>query len=161
MQTHWVSFNHWVSTIPLTHQTGHRILCEQDGTVHLHAIAPTLVYDKARVTLIAGYQKFMVLPWIVSTNSKFMCFAMEYMIYVVNTLINWKSTSMEIEFRSITDIATEIDWLILVFAELGISITSTIWCENLDATHSANNLKFHMKIKHMGLDFNFIWEYVE
>lgn len=50
-----------------------------------------------------------------------------------------------------------------MFVELGIKVNtpSTMWCNNLGATQLESNSMFHTKMKHPGLDFNFIQERVE
>lgn len=67
------------------------------------------------------------------------------------------------EFQSITDIVAEIDWLVYVFKELGVTMMtpSTIWCDNIGATHFTSNSAFHTKMKHVALDFNFVQECVK
>lgn len=66
---------------------------------------------------------------------------------------------MEAKFRSIASTEADIDWLASMFIELGTKVsTPMIWCDNLSATQFAPNLTFHMKMKFLGLDFNFARE---
>jgi hypothetical protein len=54
----------------------------------------------------------------------------------------------------------ELLWLRMLLQELHIliSIPPTLWCDNVGSIALASNPIFHAQIKHIKVDFHFIWE---
>jgi hypothetical protein len=73
---------------------------------------------------------------------------------VTQTTISRSSTESEY---------TELVWLQSPLCVLGLLIykhPSVLWCDNIGATYLSANPKFHERIKHIEVDFHFIWEQV-
>ena len=81
-----------------------------------------------------------------------------YIVYLGSNPIAWSSkrrktlarSSNEAEFRAVATTTTEIDWLQSLMIELGYisTITPTIFCDNLGATHYCANPAFQSRMKH-------------
>ena len=94
-----------------------------------------------------------------------------YIVYLGSNPIAWSSkrqktlahSSTEDEFRGVASTTTELDWLISLMSELGYAstITPTIFCDNLSATHYFANPVFHSRMKHLAIDFHYIREKVQ
>ncbi|KAJ0732045.1 putative RNA-directed DNA polymerase [Helianthus annuus] len=94
-----------------------------------------------------------------------------YIVYLGQNPISWSSkrqstlarSSTEAEFRVVASTTTEVQWLISLMVELGFksTVTPTIYCDNLSATHYSANLVFHLRMKHLALDFHFVREKVQ
>ncbi|KAD5960622.1 hypothetical protein E3N88_12094 [Mikania micrantha] len=93
-----------------------------------------------------------------------------YLVYLGSNLIAWSSkrqptltrSSTEAEFRAIASTTPELQWIISLLSELGYksSVTPTVYCDNLYATHYSANPVFHSRMKHLALDFHFVREKV-
>ena len=99
------------------------------------------------------------------------CSATGYIVYLGHNPIAWSSkhqktltrSSTEAEFRVVTSTTTEIDWLQSLMTELGyaFTITPTIFCNNLSATHYSTNFIFHSRMKHLAIDFHYVRDKVQ
>lgn len=71
-------------------------------------------------------------------------------------------SSTEPEYRALASIAAELSWLCMLLKELKIPLhdTPTVWCDNLFAISHAANPVFHVRMKHIELDYNLIREKV-
>ncbi|KAK6158684.1 hypothetical protein DH2020_005998 [Rehmannia glutinosa] len=91
-------------------------------------------------------------------------------IMLGGNLLTWSSkkqsvvsrSSVESEYRALTDTNADIIWLHSLLAELGIKTESPslIWCDNQSATALAANPVFHARTKHVEIDVHFIREKV-
>ncbi|KAL6505058.1 hypothetical protein OROGR_024875 [Orobanche gracilis] len=94
-----------------------------------------------------------------------------YIVYLGSNPIAWSSkrqptlarSSTEAEFRAVASTTTEVQWLVSLLSELGYNstVTPTIFCDNLSATHYSANPVFHSRMKHLALDFHFVREKVQ
>ncbi|GJR29617.1 integrase [Tanacetum coccineum] len=71
-------------------------------------------------------------------------------------------SSIEAEYKALSDTIAELTWLQALLNELGIrsSLTPILWCDNLSATYLSANLIFHARTKHIEIDYHFVWEKV-
>ena len=91
-------------------------------------------------------------------------------IFLGNCLISWSAkkqsivsrSSTEAKYRSLPITTREVFWLRTFFKELKVFLLSApiIWCDNLNALALASNLVFHARMKHIEVDYHFIWEKV-
>ncbi|KAJ9550514.1 LOW QUALITY PROTEIN: hypothetical protein OSB04_014559 [Centaurea solstitialis] len=94
-----------------------------------------------------------------------------YIVYLGRNPISWSSkkqcsvsrSSTEAEYRAIAQAASELAWLGNIMLELGISSTTTptIYCDNIGAVNLSSNPVFHSRMKHLAIDYYFIWEKVQ
>jgi len=93
-----------------------------------------------------------------------------YMVLLGSSPISWKSkkqstvskSSVEAEYRAMSQAAAEVTWLVRLLSELGISQTHpvTLHCDNKSALQIAKNLVFHECTKHIDIDCHFTREKV-
>jgi len=69
-------------------------------------------------------------------------------------------SSTEAEYRSMTHTVAELYWLRMLLKELHISLLTTpyIWVDNTTALAQSSNLVFHVRTKHIKMDYHFIRE---
>jgi hypothetical protein len=91
-------------------------------------------------------------------------------IFVGYNLILWSSRkeatvsrlSTEAEYKALANATVEIMWLQTLLKELNIihPLVVRLWCDNLGATYLFANLVFHVRMKHIEVDFYFVHEHV-
>ncbi|GMI98031.1 cysteine-rich RLK (RECEPTOR-like protein kinase) 8 [Hibiscus trionum] len=91
-------------------------------------------------------------------------------VYLGNNIVAWTSkkqkvvsrSTMEAEYRSIADTASEITWLRALLHDLGIKQAKPpiIWSDSISAVALSINPVFHAQSKHVNLDVHFIRERV-
>ncbi|KAL5838605.1 hypothetical protein ACOSQ3_015774 [Xanthoceras sorbifolium] len=91
-------------------------------------------------------------------------------LFLGGNLICWSSkkqhvvarSSTEAEYRSMSQVITDIIWLKSLLAELGFSSPSpaVVWCNNMGANALALNPVYHSRTKHVEIDVHFIRENV-
>lgn len=71
-------------------------------------------------------------------------------------------SSTEVEYWSLVDTTSKINWTESVLMELGVIIENlaTIWCDNVGTKCLIDNLIFHVKIKHVAIQYHVIREQV-
>jgi EAL domain-containing protein (putative c-di-GMP-specific phosphodiesterase class I) len=71
-------------------------------------------------------------------------------------------SSIEAEYKIITNVAAEIMWIQTLLDELDIPhpTTASIWCDNFGATYLSVNPVFHARTKHIKVDYHFVREQV-
>lgn len=71
-------------------------------------------------------------------------------------------SSIEAEYRALSQAAIELVWIQNLFQELGIAINSvpTLWCDNMSAGTLSSNLVFHARTKHIEIDVHYVRELV-
>lgn len=87
------------------------------------------------------------------------------MCSVSGFLLTWKAkkqhavtlSSAVAEYRSISKVVAELVWLVLLLADLSISISTPIpvFCDNQATIHIARNPVFHEQTKHIEVDCHF------
>ncbi|GJU88848.1 putative RNA-directed DNA polymerase [Tanacetum coccineum] len=93
-----------------------------------------------------------------------------FAIYLGSNLISWTArkqrtvsrSSIEAEYKAIADTVAELTWLQALLNELGIRSSSTpiLWWDDLGATYLSAKPIFHARIKHVEIDYHFVWEKV-
>ena len=83
-------------------------------------------------------------------------------------LISWTAKKQAVvsrsstiaEYRSMAIATADLYWLRMLFHDLRISLTSTsvLWCDNIGALAFASNPVFHIRTKHIEIDYHFIRE---
>ena len=86
-------------------------------------------------------------------------------------MVSWKSkkqgvvsrSSVESEYRAMTQSVCEITWLHQLLKEVSIMIVvpAKFWCDNQAALHIASNLVFHERTKHIEIDYHFVREKIQ
>lgn len=136
---HCSRFPHWVAV--------KFILCYLNNTRHL------AFYFSAKSSHHVSI--FSNADWIGCSNDRrstgWFC------VYFGSHLILWDSkkqstiaqSSTEAEYKSLANTTYEFLWLQFLIKELGIflSSTSTLWCDNIDATYLSMNLVMHVRTK--------------
>ena len=94
-----------------------------------------------------------------------------YFVFVRGNLVLWKSkkqsfvsrSSVEYEYRVMTQSACEIMWFYQLWAEVGIktSVPAKLWCDNQSALHIASNPVFHERTKHIEINCHFVREEIQ
>jgi hypothetical protein len=71
-------------------------------------------------------------------------------------------SSTEAKYKALANATAEIIWIQTLLDELGVSHPSaaTLSCGNLGATYLSANPVFHTRIKHIEVDYYFVWERV-
>lgn len=66
------------------------------------------------------------------------------------------------KLKAFANATAEIVWLHSVLGEHGVTQTrkSCLWYDNLGATYLSSNLVFHVRTKHIEVDFHFVREHV-
>ena len=94
-----------------------------------------------------------------------------YYVFVGWNLVSWKSkkqsvvsrSSVESEYRAMTQSVCEIMWLHQLLMEVGIDtpVPTKLWCDNQTAFHITSNPVFHERIKHIEIDCHFVREKIQ
>jgi hypothetical protein len=67
------------------------------------------------------------------------------------------------EYEALANAMTEIIWVQTLLEELKLirHIAATLWCDNLGAVYLSANLVFHVRTKHIEIDYHFVIERVD
>nr|GEX68482.1 Gag/Pol polyprotein [Tanacetum cinerariifolium] len=94
----------------------------------------------------------------------------KFTIYLGSNLISWTARKQrmvshsftEADYKALANTVAELTWLQALLNELGIrsSLTPILWCDNLGATCLSANPIFHVRTKHVEIDYHFVWEKV-
>ena len=94
-----------------------------------------------------------------------------YCVFVGGNLVSWKSkkegvvsrSSVESEYRAMTQSVCEIIWLHQLLMEVSIKtvVPAKLWCDNQAALYSASNPVFHERTKHIEIDCHFVHEKIQ
>ena len=89
-----------------------------------------------------------------------------YCFLLGSSLISWRSkkqthvahSSIEAEYRALTDTTSELLWLRWLLKDLGVSTSfvTPLYCDNQSVIHIAHNDVFHERTKHIEIDCHFI-----
>lgn len=89
-----------------------------------------------------------------------------YCMFLAGNLVSWSSkkqkvvstSSTEVEYRSLSNGATELTWLQSLLAKMNIKLEKRpiIWCDNKSAIALAENPVFHGRTKHIEIDVHFV-----
>jgi len=91
-----------------------------------------------------------------------------YCIFIGSSLVSWKTkkqntvsiSSSEAEYRALASTTCELQWLIYLLSDLGISCSKqlVLSCDNQSALHIAANPVFHERTKHLDIDCHLVCE---
>lgn len=75
---------------------------------------------------------------------------------------NLRSSSIEVEYRSLKTTTSEIMWLQQLLKDLRLNVLSPslLFCDNEVAIHIATNPIFHERTKYIELDSHFVCDHV-
>ena len=89
-----------------------------------------------------------------------------YCFLLGSSLISWQSkkqthvahSSIEAEYRALTDTTSKLLWLQWPLKDLGVSTSSAtpLYCDNQSVIHIVHNDVFHERAKHIEIDCHFI-----
>jgi len=147
----------------------------QPRTLHLQAMKRVLRYLKGTVNHDLFYtpsplqlHTYCDLNWAGNLDDRRS--TSSYGIFLGRNLVSWSSkkqnvvsrSSTEAEYRSMALVTAKVYWLRMLFKELAIGLphTPTIWCDNIGAIALASNPVFHVRTKHVEIDYHFIREKV-
>jgi hypothetical protein len=93
-----------------------------------------------------------------------------FAIFLGSNLVSWSAhkqstisrSSTEAEYKAHANATAEIIWIQTLLAELKIAQPSaaSLWCDNLGATYLSANPVFHVRTKHIEIDYHFMRERV-
>jgi hypothetical protein len=93
-----------------------------------------------------------------------------FAVFLGHNLILWNAKkqatvsrcSTEADYKSLANATAEIIWVKIVLHELGVKQPrpAYLWCDNLGATYLAINPVFHVRTKHVKIDYHFVREQV-
>jgi hypothetical protein len=93
-----------------------------------------------------------------------------YAVFLGNNIVSWSArkqpmvsrSSIEAEYKAITNVTSEVMWIQTLLYEIGISTPkqARLGCDNLVAKYLASNLVFHERVKHIEIDYHFVRERV-
>lgn len=91
-----------------------------------------------------------------------------FCIFLGDSLVSWKAkkqtitsrSSGEAEYRALAGTTSELIWIVQLLKDFHITLSSptTIFCDNQDVIHIANNPIFHERTKHIEIDCHFVRE---
>jgi hypothetical protein len=91
-----------------------------------------------------------------------------YCFFLGSSLISWRAkkqhtvarSSSEAEYRALSFAACELQWLVYLLTDLGVSCVKppVLYCDNQSALHIAANPVFHERTKHLEIDCHFVRE---
>lgn len=87
-------------------------------------------------------------------------------VYIGANCVSWASkkqptvshSNAEAKYRSMASTATKLTWITYLFHDIGILILipPQLLCDNLSALHMSINPVFHVRSKHIELDYHFV-----
>ncbi|KAJ0088413.1 hypothetical protein Patl1_32814 [Pistacia atlantica] len=81
-----------------------------------------------------------------------------YIVYLGRNAI-----SCEPEYRSVATTTVELNWVSFLLDDLHVHLSTShvVYCDNVGATQLCSNLVFHSRMKHVAIDFHFIFDQVQ
>jgi hypothetical protein len=87
-------------------------------------------------------------------------------VYVGSNLVSWNArnqatvsrSSTEAEYKSLDNSTAKVMWVQTLLDELGVSQSkaAVLWCDNIGATYLSANPVFHVRTKHIEVDYHFV-----
>jgi hypothetical protein len=71
-------------------------------------------------------------------------------------------SSTEAKYKAMTDVMAKIMWIQSILHELQVPgpRCAQLWCDNLGVKYLASNPIFHGCLKHVKIDYHFVWDHV-
>ncbi|KAI0510462.1 hypothetical protein KFK09_011064 [Dendrobium nobile] len=99
------------------------------------------------------------------------CFTSVYCTYIGDTLISWMvkklqtvtRSSIEAEYCALAATAIDVIWILRLLSDFHLpqSTLTDIHYENRSTIAFANNMIFHVRTKHIEVDFHFIHDHIQ
>ena len=94
-----------------------------------------------------------------------------FAVFLGGNLISWcarkqptvSRSSTEAEYKALANATAEIIWVQNLLTELSVyhPKAASLWCDNLGATYLSANPIFHVRTKHIEIDYHFVRERAE
>ncbi|RVW67828.1 Retrovirus-related Pol polyprotein from transposon RE1 [Vitis vinifera] len=94
-----------------------------------------------------------------------------YIVYLSHHPISWSSkkqrtvaqSSTDAKYRLVAATTSEINWICSLLTELDITLPTLpiIYCDNVGATYLCSNPVFHLRMKHVAINYHFIRDQVK
>ena len=91
-----------------------------------------------------------------------------FAVFLGPNLVSWSArkqptvsrSSTEAEYKALANATTELIWIEALLGELGVQlkVKPCLWCDNLGATYLSANPVFHVRTKHIEIDYHFVRE---
>ena len=141
---------------------------------HWQAVKHILRYLKGTITHGLHFQvgSFLLslFQWWLGWQSRWSSSTSGYCDNMGPNLISWSAkkqstlarSSTKAEYRSLAHTTAELCWVRSLFRDFGIFLhhSPLIWCHNISALRLASNPIFHVRKKHIEIDYHFVREKV-
>ena len=94
-----------------------------------------------------------------------------YIVYLGHRPISWSSkkqctvvrSSIEAEYQLVSSITSKINWICSLLTKLGVTLPTphVIYCDNVGVTYLCSNPVFHLRMKHVAINYHFIRDQVK
>ncbi|KAH0720792.1 hypothetical protein KY289_006136 [Solanum tuberosum] len=145
--THWKAIKRVLRYLKETASLGLRILCSSVSDLYMYADA----------------------DWACDPNDKISTSG--YILFFGPNPVSWSSkkqhvvarSSTEVEYKSVVNAIAKLTWVRNLLHELYVTVskTPTIYYDNVGVTYLSHNPVFHTHVKHVAIDFAYVYDQVQ
>jgi hypothetical protein len=91
-------------------------------------------------------------------------------VFLRANLVSWSArkqlivshSSTEAEYKAVANATTKVMWIQMLLLEIGVPCPkqANMWCDNIGAKYLTSNPVFHVRVKHIEIDYHFVCERV-